>query len=117
MMEQFFNISRRNKQILQIIAVLLIIITFWSFGHSFKAAYAAVNPQQNPTATIQAGLTQTPSPTLDVTPTPPEITAEVIREGKPIGILVGAIAIVLVVFISTIPQLIHYYRENQITKK
>jgi hypothetical protein len=114
---QFFNIDKKNRRIFQIAAIVIILISFWSFGNSFQAAHASVDRQQNPTATIQMVLLQTADPTPEVILTPTEITAEVIREGKPIGILVGAIAIVLVVFISTIPQLIHYYRENQITKK
>ena len=75
-----------------------------------------MNRQQNPITTIPTALLPTASPTPEVIPTPTEITAEVIREGKPIGILVGAIVIVLIIFLSTIPQLIHYYRENQTTK-
>jgi hypothetical protein len=114
---QFFNKNKKNRRIFQIAAILIILISFWSFGNSFQAAYASVNRQQDPTATIQTVLLPTASPTPEVIPTPTEITAEVIREGKPIGILVGAIVIVLIIFLSTIPQLIHYYRENQTAKK
>lgn len=41
-----------------------------------------------------------------ITPTPTEFSEEVVREGQPTGIIVGAIVIVLIILLGTVPTLV-----------
>lgn len=81
---------------------ILAIIAFGWLGTAFTTIPQGISVQNDP-ARQQIHLQQEITPTPEQTPT--EFPAEVIKEGKPVGIIVGAVAIMVIIFISTIPSL------------
>lgn len=79
-------------------------------GFGLQSAEAGSSP--NPDILVQQAATITPSPT------PIQFSQEVIREGRPVGIIVGTLIILFIVAAGTIPSLIKFARaDSQTTKK
>jgi hypothetical protein len=51
---------------------------------------------------------------VTVTPTPTEFSEDVVREGQPTGIIVGAIGIVLIIILGTAPFLLRRRNSHNI---
>jgi hypothetical protein len=96
------------------IAVLLIVLFAW-FNLGFLSpaevgSTGSVSANQN-----QTGLLQEITPTPDLTPT--VITAQIIREGRPTGRIVGSIVILIIILISTAPALLRRQSTNHTNKQ
>lgn len=81
---------------------LILIGTGWTL-FNLQAGEVYANPEGSSSI---SGVAQQITPT----PIPTEFSEEVVREGQPTGIIVGAIAIVLLILLGTAPFLLRTRR-------
>ncbi len=99
--------SRKIKAIITIILVI-IVIQMLTISHSGKAnsASSSLIPQAGQSEALYQAEEQTPTPT----PSSIEFTPEEIEEGRPVGIIIGAVILVIIIFLGSLLTL---YRANR----
>lgn len=67
---------------------------------------------QNPPDGNRSAQFQVGTPTVTPTPVPMEFTEQELAEGRPVGIIIGAAALVLLVFLGTLITLTRKYNKK-----
>jgi hypothetical protein len=82
---------------------IILVIAGWNIVHSAFSVNAFTPPLiQSPDKDHSIVQQQTAIITLTSTPVPSEFTAQELAEGQPIGIIVGAVILVLVIILGTL---------------
>ncbi len=94
--------------------IVLIFLVFFSLAFN-PILQDDVNIQDQHQLNFSVLQAETPTPETQ----PTEFSEEVIREGRPVGIIVGAVVILLIIVLSCLPALIRgkVYNDNQKKKQ
>jgi hypothetical protein len=98
------SISTTHKRI--ILGVFLIFFLI-GIGFSLQA-----------TTTVKADFQNSNSfQVATITPTPTQFSAQVIKEGRPVGIIIGTVIIMVIIAAGTLPTLIKSYQSTSQSPK
>ena len=93
----------RKSGHIKALTMIILVIAGWNIVHSAFSVHAFTPPPiQSPDKDHSIVLQQTAEVILTPTPFPSEFTAQELAEGQPIGIIVGAVILVIVIILGTL---------------
>jgi hypothetical protein len=93
----------RNSGYIKALFAIILVIAGWNILHSnFSVNAYTPSPIQSPNKDRSIVQQQTEVVNLTPTPFPSEFTPQELAEGQPIGIIVGAVILVLLVILGTV---------------
>ncbi len=106
------NPKQRIRGICKWSLPFLILFVLGGFGFFSDVSATHTGSASNDADSVQLVQMVTPTPESVLT----EVPEQVIKEGKPVGILIGAIGIMLIIFISTLPSLLRKDVQNHLNE-